>query len=181
MSPTQLPSIVLSFPLFLVLFWGCSVSKEKSTESIPAVKSFDLQRYLGTWYEIARLPQSFENGLNKVTAVYTVRNDDKITVLNKGFDTAKGEWKEANGKARLKDTNAGGLLEVSFFWIFYADYKVIELDTINYSYAMVTSSSKDYFWILSRTPHLDDAIYDRLIRRADELGFNASAIYKVPQ
>ena len=181
MSPTQLPSTVRIFPLILVLLLGCSVNKEMSTESIPAVKSFDLQRYLGTWYEIARLPQSFENGLNKVTAVYTVRDDGKITVLNKGFDTAKGEWKEAKGKARWKDTTAGALLEVSFFWIFYADYKVIELDTINYSYAMVTSSSKDYFWILSRTPHLDDAIYDRLIRRADEFGFNVSAIYKVPQ
>jgi apolipoprotein D and lipocalin family protein len=152
-----------------------------STESIPAVKTFDLQRYLGTWYEAARLPHSFENGLNKVTATYTVRDDGKIMVLNKGFDTAKGKWKEATGKARLKDPHAGALLEVSFFWIFYADYKVIELDTVNYSYAMVTSSSKDYFWILSRMPHLDDTIYDRLIQRAGELGFNISAVYKVPQ
>jgi apolipoprotein D and lipocalin family protein len=119
--------------------------------------------------------------LNKVTATYTLQDDGKIVVLNKGFDSAKGEWKEAKGKARLKEPNAGALLEVSFFWIFYADYKVIELDTVNYSYAMVTSSSKDYFWILSRTPHLDDIIYDGLIRRAGELGFNISAVYKVPQ
>ena len=181
MSSTQIPSIVSYFPLIIVLLFGCSVSKEMSTESISVVKSFDIQRYLGTWYEIARLPHSFENGLDKVTATYTVRDDGKIAVLNKGFNTIKGEWKEAVGKARLKDTTGDAFLEVSFFWIFYADYKVIELDTVNYSYAMVTSSSKEYFWILSRTPHLDDAIYDKLIRKAGELGFNISAIYKVPQ
>ena len=181
MNPTQLPSIVLSFPLIFVFLYGCSVSKEMSTDSIPAVKSFDLQRYLGTWYEVARLPHSFENGLDKVTATYTLRDDGKIDVLNKGFNTAKGEWKEAKGKARIKDPVTGTLLEVSFFWIFYADYKVIDLDTVNYSYAMVTSSSKEYLWISNRTPHLDDAIYDTLIHKAAEWGFNISAIYKVPQ
>ena len=181
MNFDRLPSIILTAPFIILLLIGCSVSNEMSTKSIPVVKSFDLQRYLGTWYEIARLPHSFENGLDKVTATYTVRDDGGIAVLNKGFNTKKGEWKEANGKARFKDGTAGAFLEVSFFWIFYADYKVIELDTANYSYAMITSSSKDYFWILSRTQHLDDIVYDRLIRRADELGFNVSAIYKVSQ
>jgi apolipoprotein D and lipocalin family protein len=179
MNPFQMPSIVLSFPFILILLFGCSVSKEMSTESIPAIKSFDLQRFLGMWYEVARLPHSFEKGLDKVTATYTVRDDGKIGVLNRGFDTVKGEWKEANGKARMKDSAAGAFLEVSFFWIFYADYKVIELDTVNYSYAMVTSSSKKYLWILSRTPHLDDAIYATLIRKAGEWGFNTSVIYKL--
>jgi apolipoprotein D and lipocalin family protein len=152
-----------------------------STENIPVVKSFDIQRYLGTWYEVARLPHSFENGLDKVTATYSIRDDGKIAVLNRGFNTATGEWKDANGKARLKEPGAGALLEVSFFWIFYADYKVIELDTVNYSYSMVTSSSKEYFWILSRTPQVDDVMYDRLIQKARGWGFNISAIYKVPQ
>jgi apolipoprotein D and lipocalin family protein len=181
MTPAQLPPTVLILPLFLVTLFGCSVSKEMSTEFIPVVKSFDIQRYLGTWYEVARLPHSFENGLDKVTATYSLRDDGKIAVLNKGFNTAKGEWKDANGKARFKEPGAGALLEVSFFWIFYADYKVIELDTMNYSYAMITSSSREYFWILSRTPHLDDSIYDTLIRKAGEWGFNITAIYKVPQ
>jgi apolipoprotein D and lipocalin family protein len=181
MNPMHLPSIVLSFSLILVLLHGCSVSKEMSTESLPAVRSFDLQRYLGTWYEVARLPQSFENGLDKVTATYTVRDDGKIDVLNKGFNTAKGEWKEAKGKARIKDSATVAFLEVSFFWIFYADYKVIVLDTVNYSYAMVTSNSKEYLWILSRTPQLDIASYGLLIHKASEWGFNISAIYKVVQ
>jgi apolipoprotein D and lipocalin family protein len=181
MNPIQLPSIVLSSPIIFVILYGCSVPKEMNTESIPAVKSFDLQRFLGTWYEVARLPHSFENGLDKVTATYSLRDDGKIDVLNKGFNTAKGEWKEAKGKARIKDPSTGTLLEVSFFWIFYSDYKVIELDTANYLYAMVTSSSKKYLWILSRTPHLDDAIFDTLMRNAGDWGFNISAIYKVPQ
>jgi apolipoprotein D and lipocalin family protein len=152
-----------------------------STESIPAIKIFDLQRYLGTWYEVARLPHSFESGLDRVTATYTLQENGTIKVLNKGFNTSKGEWKEASGKAYIPNTLAGALLKVSFFWIFYSDYKVIELDTANYSYAMVTSSSKKYLWILSRTPHLDDAIYDKLIRKAGEWKFNISEIYKVPQ
>ena len=181
MNPIQVPSIVLSFPFILILLFGCSISKEMSTASIPAVKTFDLQRYLGLWYEAARLPHSFEKGLDKVTATYTLRDDGKIAVLNRGFDTIEGEWKEAHGKARMKDSATGVLLEVSFFWIFYADYKVIELDTAHYSYAMVTSSSKKYLWILSRTPQLDDAIYDTLIRKAGEWGFDTSAIYKVHQ
>jgi apolipoprotein D and lipocalin family protein len=181
MNSIPLPSMYLSFPLILILFFGCSNSKEMSTEAIPPVKSLDLQRFLGTWYEVARLPHSFENGLDKVTAHYSLRGDGKIDVLNKGFDTAKGEWKEAHGKARWKDSDPAGSLEVSFFWIFYADYKVIELDTVNYSYAMITSSSKKYLWILSRTPQLDDAIYHSLIHKAGEWGFNISAIYKVPQ
>jgi apolipoprotein D and lipocalin family protein len=181
MNQEQLSGIVFVVVLFCPLLFGCSPSKEMSTESIPAIKNFNLNRYLGTWYETARLPHSFENGLDRVTATYTLRDDGMIGVLNKGFNTSTGEWKEAIGKARFKDTTSGALLEVSFFWIFYADYKVIELDTVNYSYAMITSNSKKYLWILSRIPNLDAAIYDTLIRKAGEWGFTISAIYKVPQ
>ena len=181
MNSTQLPSIVLGFLFIGVMICGCSVSKEMSTEFIPVIKTFDIQRYLGTWFEVARLPNSFEKGLDKVTATYSLRDDGKIAVLNRGFDTAKGEWKEAKGKARFKESNAGALLEVSFFWIFYADYRVVDLDTANYSYAMVTSSSKKYLWILSRTSQMDDSIYNTLIRKASEWGFDTSTIYKVSQ
>ena len=181
MTSAQLPSIFLISPLVLVLLFGCSVSKEMKTEFIPAVKSFDIQRYLGTWYEIARLPNSFERGLDKVTAQYSLRDDGTIAVLNKGFDTSVGKWKEAHGKARFKEPRTGALLEVSFFWIFYADYKVIELDTVNYSYAMVTSTSKEYLWILSRTPHLDDSISNALLQKAGRWGFDVAAVYKVSQ
>jgi apolipoprotein D and lipocalin family protein len=169
------------FSTLCLLLFGCAPSKEMSTESIPAIKSFDLKRYLGVWYEAARLPHSFENGLDRVTATYTLQEDGTIKVLNKGFNTSEGEWKEANGKAYIPDTLAGAILKVSFFWIFYGEYKVIALDTVNYSYAMVTSSSKKYLWILSRSPQLEQTVYDDLIGKAKDWGFNVSQIYKVVQ
>lgn len=181
MSPYQLHWIGFGFFILILFISGCFTPKELSTESIPAIKNFDLNRYLGMWYEVARLPHSFEEGLDRVTATYTLRDDGKIEVLNKGFNTSKGEWKEAKGKAYIPDTSAGALLSVSFFWIFYADYKVIALDTTNYSYTMVTSSSKKYLWILSRSPQLENLVYDNLIRQASEWGFNIAEIYKVPQ
>jgi|WetSurMetagenome_2_1015567.scaffolds.fasta_scaffold48748_2 apolipoprotein D and lipocalin family protein len=172
---------VPSLFMLCLIFSGCFIPKELRTESIPTVKNFDLQRYLGVWYEIARLPQSFENGLEQVTATYTLQDDGTIQVLNKGFDTSKGKWKEAIGKAYIPDTAAGALLKVSFFWIFYAEYKVIVLDSVNYSYAMVTSSSKKYLWILSRSPRVDQSVYDELIRKANEWGFKVSDLYRVHQ
>jgi apolipoprotein D and lipocalin family protein len=168
--------LVLSFVLL-----GCSTPKELNTESIPTIRTFDLNRYLGKWYEIARLPHSFEQDLDSVTATYKLREDGKVEVLNKGFNTAKGEWREAKGKAYIPDTSAGAFLKVSFFWIFYGDYKIIALDTLNYSYSMITSSSKEYLWILSRSSKLDQNVYNELIRKAGEWGFNTSKIYKVPQ
>jgi len=160
---------------------GCFTPKELSTESIPIIKPFVLNRYMGTWYEIARLPHSFEEGLDSVTATYTLRDDGKVDVHNRGFDTAEGEWNEAKGKAYIPDTSAGAFLKVSFFWIFYGDYKVIALDTLNYSYAMVTSHSKEYLWILSRSPKMEQQVYDDLIRKAGEWGFDLSKLYKVLQ
>jgi apolipoprotein D and lipocalin family protein len=179
MKYVYLYQILICSVLILSVIEGCFTSKELSTEPIPAVRNFDLNRYLGTWYEIARLPHSFENGLDRVSAVYTLQENGKISVLNKGFNTSKGEWKEANGKAYIPDTSAGALLKVSFFWIFYSDYKIIVLDTLNYSYAMVTSSSKEYLWILSRSPQLEESVYKELVRKAGEWGFDTSQLYKV--
>jgi apolipoprotein D and lipocalin family protein len=177
----QLYSMSL-FPIFCcLLFAGCSTPKELSTEFIPVVKNFDLNRYLGRWYEVARLPHSFENGLDSVTATYSLRDDGRVNVLNKGFNSSEGAWKEAVGKARFKDLSTEGFLEVSFFWIFYADYKIIDLDTLHYSYAMITSNSKKYFWILSKSPKLEQSVYDHLIGKAKECGFPVSEIYKVVQ
>jgi apolipoprotein D and lipocalin family protein len=169
------------FLLLSFITFGCYTPKELRTESIPAVKNFNLNRYLGTWYEVARLRHSFENGLDSVTATYSLQDNGMVRVLNKGFYTSKGEWKEAIGKAYIPDTLAGALLKVSFFWIFYSEYKIIVLDTLNYSYVMVTSSSKNYLWILSRTPQVKDSLYNDLIQRATAWGFPVSEIYKVPQ
>jgi len=181
MNTNHISWIVPGYLFLCLIVSGCFTPKELNTESIPAIKNFDLKRYLGMWYEVARLPQSFENGLDRVTATYTLQEDGTIKVLNKGFNTSKGEWKEAIGKAYIPDTLAGAFLKVSFFWIFYGEYKVIVLDTVDYSYAMVTSSSKKYLWILCRSPQLEQSIYDELVRKASEWGFNTSELFKVPQ
>lgn len=135
------------------------------------VQGFELSRYLGTWYEIARLDHRFERGLVDVTAEYSLRDDGGVRVVNKGFDTATGEWSVAEGKAYFIDEKTTGRLKVSFFGPFYGAYNIIELDPDNYRYAMVVGPDTDYLWILARDPVLDPGIVERLVARAAALGF----------
>lgn len=145
------------------------------------VKELDLNRYLGTWYEIARFPHSFEKNLVGVTATYSMRDDGKIKVVNQGYkNTLDGELSVAEGKAKIPDKSEPGKLKVSFFWIFYGDYFVLELDE-NYQYVMIGSSSPKYFWILSRTPQLSPEIYEMLLDKALKRGYNLKKLEKVPQ
>lgn len=146
------------------------------------VKALDLNRYFGKWYEIARFPHSFEKNLVGVTATYRLKDDGMIEVLNEGFkNTLDGEHSKAIGKAKIPDKLEPGKLRVSFFWIFYADYNVLELDEQDYQYAMIGSSSDKYFWILCRTPQMDPAIYDMLLDKARKRGYHLEKLYKVPQ
>ena len=145
------------------------------------VKELDLNRYLGTWYEIARFPHSFEKDLVGVTATYSMRDDGKIKVVNQGYkNTLGGELSVAEGKAKIPDKSEPGKLKVSFFWIFYGDYFVLELDE-NYQYVMIGSSSPKYFWILSRTPQMSPEIYEMLLDKARKRGYNLNKLEKVPQ
>lgn len=145
------------------------------------VKELDLNRYLGTWYEIARFPHSFEKNLVGVTATYSLRDDGKIKVLNQGYkNTLNGELSVAEGKAKIPDKLQPGKLKVSFFWIFYGDYNVLELDE-NYQYVMIGSSTDKYFWILNRTPQMEVATYEMLLEKARKRGYNLDKLYKVPQ
>ncbi|MBT4483410.1 MAG: lipocalin family protein [Candidatus Latescibacteria bacterium] len=150
-----------------------------STESVPAVGDLDITRYAGTWYEIARLPHSFEKNLERVTATYTLQDDGNIEVVNRGFKSKKGEWKSIKGKAWIPDPAVPARLKVKFFWFFSSEYKVIDLDSENYTYAMVTSSSRKYLWILSRTPGINETLYTRLVRKAQDLGFDMEKLYRV--
>jgi apolipoprotein D and lipocalin family protein len=140
-------------------------------EGIKPVSGFDLQRYLGTWYEIARLDHPFERGLNNITAEYSLRDDGGVNVLNSGFDIEEGEWQEAQGKAYFVESSDTGHLKVSFFGPFYASYVVFELDQEGYQYAMVTGPDREYLWILSRQPTLPDALLNRLLDKARGLGY----------
>jgi apolipoprotein D and lipocalin family protein len=144
------------------------------------VSGFDLNRYLGKWYEIARLPFSFEKDLVNVTATYSLRSDGKVKVVNEGYKKTKsGKHDVAEGKAKFAKSPDKGYLRVSFFWIFYGDYIIVELDP-DYKYAMVASSHK-YLWILSREPKMDNAILDKLVKKAQELGFETTKLYFTPQ
>jgi len=145
------------------------------------VKSLDLNRYLGTWYEIARFPHTFEKDLVWVTATYSLRDDGKIRVVNQGYrNSPDGRLKKATGKAKIPDPDAPARLKVSFFLFFYSDYFVMELGD-DYQYAMIGSKSPDYFWILSRTPQMKSETYEMLLARAEERGYDLSRLVKVPQ
>ncbi|MDX2493920.1 MAG: lipocalin family protein [Desulfuromusa sp.] len=161
----------------LLLLAGCT----SVPRGITPVKNFDIERYLGTWYEIARLDHRFERGLNQVSAQYGMRRDGGIDVINRGYDSATGEWKEATGRAYSLGSPQQGSLKVSFFWPFYAGYHVFELDQQNYSYALVSGPDRDYLWLLSRTRSLDTATTRRLVEMAKGLGFATDRLIFVAQ
>jgi lipocalin len=145
------------------------------------VKELDVKRYMGKWYEIARFPHSFEKNLVGVTATYELMENGKIKVINEGYkNTLEGKFSRAEGKAKIPNKKEPGKLRVSFFWDFYSDYYVLELDK-NYQYAMIGSSSDKYFWILSRSPQMDEKTYQMLVDKALRRGYNLKKLIKVPQ
>lgn len=138
-------------------------------EGVEVVDDFELEPYLGTWYEVARLDHRFERGLSNVTANYSLRDDGGVTVVNRGYRSDKGEWDEANGKAYFVDEPNVGRLKVSFFGPFYGGYNVVALDPEQYS--LVAGPDRSYLWILSRTPELEQPLLDELVAKAASLGF----------
>lgn len=145
------------------------------------VPELDLNKYAGTWYEIARFPHSFEKGLVGVTATYNLKENGQIEVINQGYkNTLDGELSKAIGKAKRPNDNEPGKLKVAFFWIFYAEYNVLELDE-NYQYALIGSSNSKYLWILSRTPQMDKHVYESLVENAKKRGYNVNKLIKVKQ
>ena len=140
-------------------------------DNVKPIDGFELDRYLGTWYEIARLDHSFERGLMNVTATYSMRDDGGVKVINRGFDVKKNEWDEAIGKAYFVGEPSIGRLKVSFFGPFYGGYNIIELDQKDYQYSLVCGPDKSYLWILARDPNIDKQIVDGLVTKANGLGF----------
>lgn len=152
----------------------------ESTESIPPVPAFELSRYLGTWYEIARLPHRFEKGLSRVTATYSLNLNGSIRVLNRGFKAHRNKWSEIEGKAWNPDPAVPAVLRVRFFWPFHAAYRIILLDE-GYQWAIVTSGSKKFLWILSRKPVMDEGVYASLVAFAGRNGFDTTRLIRVEQ
>ncbi len=165
-----LKQMVLILPAFLLI--GCV----KIPENVKPVDDFRLNRYLGKWYEIARLDHSFERGLSRVTAEYLLLEDGSVKVVNRGYDAKEQEWKEATGKARFVQQADQVFLKVSFFGPFYGSYIVFELDHQNYQYSLVSGPDKSYFWILARTPEMDKELLGNLIARAATLGFDTNKL-----
>lgn len=159
----------------MLLLGGCV----RIPQGVAPVSDFDINRYLGLWYEIARLDHSFERGLTNVTAEYSLGEGDAVKVINRGYDPIKQQWKEAVGKAYFVESPAVGKLKVSFFGPFYGGYNIIELDQEDYAYALVCGPSLNYLWILSRTPTLDNSIVEQLVARADSLGFDTDGLIYV--
>lgn len=168
---------VKNWPLALAIGIGATavVIAMNSCASIPkgavAVKPFDRAKYLGKWYEIARLDFRFEKGLSNVTATYSLRDDGLIKVDNKGFDDKANKWKESIGKAKFAGATDEAKLKVSFFGPFYAPYNVIAIDR-DYQYALVAGKNLDYLWILSRAPILPAAIRTDYLKQAQSLGYD---------
>ena len=159
-----------------LLFSGCV----GIPDGITPVEGFDVHRYLGKWYEIARLDHSFERGLVKVTAEYALQDDGGVSVVNRGYDSGSGQWKTATGKAFFVDARDRGYLKVSFFGPFYGSYIVFELDR-EYRYAFVCGPNRSYLWLLSRTPSVDEALIRAFAGRARELGFDLAGLVMVAQ
>lgn len=145
-------------------------------DGVVAVQEFEAERYLGRWYEIARLDHSFERGLKNVTAEYAWREDGSVRVFNRGYDTEDQEWSEIEGKASFVGPQDEAHLKVSFFGPFYASYVVFELERENYEYAFVSGFNRDYLWLLARTPTVSDALRSQFVERAAALGFDTEAL-----
>tara|TARA_B100001094_G_C18188530_1_gene805517 strand:+ start:2032 stop:2565 length:534 start_codon:yes stop_codon:yes gene_type:complete len=150
-------------------------------EGIEPVQKFRLNKYLGTWYEIARLDHAFERGLEQVSARYRLRSDGGIDVINRGFDKDDHAWNEAKGRAYFVDQNDVGHLRVSFFRPFYSSYIIFNLDDANYQYAFVSGYNKNYLWLLARTPQVSSALKQKFILEAKAKGYNVDELIWVQQ
>jgi apolipoprotein D and lipocalin family protein len=150
-------------------------------EGLRPVTSFDINRYLGQWYEIARLDHSFERGMSDVSATYQLQDDGSVKVINRGYDTQRQAWKEAIGRALFIGDSSTGSLKVSFFGPFYGGYHVIALDQQSYRWSLVAGPDRDYLWILSRDKTLSAEVRKQLVDQARELGFATDKLIWVEQ
>jgi apolipoprotein D and lipocalin family protein len=161
-----------------LLVTACSVAPP---EGVTPVRDFEVDRYLGTWYEVGRLDHRFERDLVAVTAEYALREDGGLSVTNRGYDTASGEWDAVEGRAYFTGADDVASLKVSFFGPFYGGYHVLALDrdAPDYGYALVSGPNRDYLWLLSRSPELPADTYDALVEQAGALGFPVEELIRV--
>jgi apolipoprotein D and lipocalin family protein len=179
MKITLMPLASLKKQKIIIFLLMVSLTSCKSTADLTTVEKVDLEKYTGTWYEIARLPNSFEKNMKCVTATYSLKENGKISVMNRGYlPDPKGKWKTAKGTAWIPDKEFPGRLKVTFFWPFAGNYYIMVLDE-HYQYALVGDPTREYLWVLSRQQILDSDIYTRLMDHAGLKGFDIQKVLLV--
>ena len=161
------------FTAFCLNFMSCTTA---TTVDNSTVKSLDLNRFMGRWYEIARFDHKFERDLQQVTTIYAIQTNGKVKIINQGIKNDK--WKSIEGKGKL--TTTPGLLRISFWGPFYSDYRVMMLDP-DYTYALIGGSNDKYLWILSRSPRMRQEVRDQILREAQRRGYNTNNLIWVKQ
>lgn len=164
--------------LFLFLT-AALFAADPDNASIPSVENLDLVKFSGKWYEIARLPTPFEEGLIKITSTYTVLSNGTIEVLNEGIKDGKPS--SIRGRAWYPDPKKVSRMMISFFLWFASDYIVIDMDPEGKNYLLVTGRTKNSFWVFSRTPKMEAGLYRKKLDEAEKLGFDLSRLIEVPQ
>jgi apolipoprotein D and lipocalin family protein len=162
--------------LLAMALLGLTACSTSAPDGITPVTPFEINRYVGKWYEIARLDHSFERDMTDVSANYRQKDDGSVEVINRGFDTKRNEWRDAVGKAKFTGDSKRASLKVSFFGPFYGGYHVVALDQQDYRWAMVAGPDRDYLWILARERQLPGEIREQLLSRARELGFDTQKL-----
>lgn len=178
---TQPKHSTLARLLGALLLAGMLAACSSPPSGLTVVEDFDINRYTGRWYEIARLDHRFERGLSNVTADYTLQDDNSVRVLNRGYNDEEQQWDEAEGRAKFVDDPTHGSLKVSFFGPFYGGYHIIALDKDNYEWAMISGPTRNYLWILARDPELDTRVYESLVAQARNSGFATDELIVVDQ
>lgn len=163
------------FIIAVLLCFALVMACASKSNGIKPVSNFSLNKYLGSWYEIARFDFIHEKDMDNVTANYTLNDDGSVRVDNRGYDYKKGKWKESIGKAKFAGEPSVGDLKVSFFGPFYSDYRIIRLDP-DYNYSLVVGKNYDYMWILSRTKTIPDDVKKDYVDFAKSLGFDVNKL-----
>lgn len=172
----------LKSTILLYLFLLCNISCVKNTIDKETVKTLDVQRYMGKWFEIARLDYHFEHNLVGSTVEYTLKPDSTIEVVTCGYcDDFSGPCVKARGIARQVDPRCPGKMKITYFWKFYAEYNILEIDERHYRYALIGSDTPRYLWLLSRTPHLSHDTLRHLLDCARRRGYDVSMLKWVKQ
>ena len=170
----QIISLLLIVGAVVMIYAGEKKNPPKTVESV------EIERCMGTWYEIARITHWFENGLVGVGATYTLLPNGNIELLNSGFKgSLEGKYSSAKGKARIIDKNSNAKLKASFFWPFYSQYWILDVGK-KYEYAVIGNPNRKYLWILNRTPTMKESLYKAILKRAEKQGFDISKLEKAP-